>query len=220
MDAGKPQKQSLAIAYAMKKKAQHKAKGGPMMCAHGSMNCHMCHGGQYAEGGEVAEEKRLEGPFLAEEKSSGYHSMPEEHERSNHHAMMEDDRMLNQHGEHEEGAMGMAEDNEPQHERMISHTKENQSFPEEEHDLVGRIMKQRMKHYSEGGKVANDTPVDADFEDNQFDDLVKDDDLDSSYTGANSGDELGNDQEDEDRHDIISRIMKSRKLKDRMPHPA
>jgi hypothetical protein len=40
------------------------------------------------------------------------------------------------------------------------------------------------------------------------------------YTGANSGDEVGDEQEDEDEHDMVSRIMKSRLKKDRMPHPA
>lgn len=132
-------------------------------------------------------------------------------------AVEEDDRMLNQHGEEEVGAMDMEEDNEPQHERMIEHAVENQDDHE---DMVGRIMRQRTKHFSEGGRVANDTPVYTDFEDNQFDDLVKDDDLDQHDTGKNSGDELGDAQEDEDRRDIVSRIMKSRRMKDRMPRPA
>ncbi len=86
-------------------------------------------------------------------------------------------------------------------------------------DIVDRIMKQRKK-YSEGGQIANETPLVADFEDNQFDDLVKRDDIESSYTAKNSGDELGNRQKEEDERDIVARIMKSRRLKDRMPHPA
>jgi hypothetical protein len=190
----------------MKRKAEKKAHGG-IMCAHGSTNCHMCHGGKMAEGG-----------FIEEEKSSGYRSMPKEHEKMDHKAMMEDDRMLNQHGEDESGAMGMGEDNEPEHETMYAHDVENQDDHE---DMVGRIMSRRsnMRHYSRGGRVANDTPVTADFEKNDFDDLAKDDDLESSYTGANSGDEIGDDQEDEDRHDIVSRIMKSRRKTDRLPHP-
>lgn len=84
-------------------------------------------------------------------------------------------------------------------------------------DMVSRIMKHR---FSKGGEVANDTPVTADFEDNQFDDLVKDDDLEFSETGKNSGDEDGDEAEDDDRKDIVSRIMKSRKKKDKMPRPA
>ncbi len=86
-------------------------------------------------------------------------------------------------------------------------------------DMVGRIIRSRMQSYSKGGRVSNDTPIIADFEENQFDDLVKDDDLEQHYTGANSGDEIGNEQEDEDRRDIVSRIMKSRKKKDKMPNP-
>ncbi len=84
-------------------------------------------------------------------------------------------------------------------------------------DMVSRIMSRRM---SEGGRVANDDEVEADFSPNEFDDLALDDHLDQSYTGANSGDELGNEQEDEDERDMVSRIMKSRRLKDRNPRPA
>lgn len=86
-----------------------------------------------------------------------------------------------------------------------------------EDDMISRIM---QKHYSEGGMLSNQTPVTADFEDNEFDDLVKDDELDSSYTGSDSGDEIGDAQEDEDRRDIVSRIMRSRAKGDRMPRPA
>lgn len=144
-------------------------------------------------------------------------SMKKPHLYSEGGAVEEDDRMLNQHGEHEVAAEGMMEDNEPEHERMVSHPVENQDDHE---DMVGRIMKQRMMHYSKGGRVANDTPIVADFEPNQFDDLVKDDKLEEHYTGANSGDETGDAQEDEDRRDIVARIMRSRRLKDRMPRPA
>lgn len=196
---------SMAIQYSMQKRAKKMAKGGAM-CEHGKSMCEMCHGGKMAEGGMVGEEE-----------ASGYLQMPKEHERKDHAAMMEDDRMLDQHGTEEVGAMGMEEDNEPQHERMVSHPLENQDDHE---DMVGRIMRQRTKHFSKGGQVANDTPITADFEKNQFDDLVKDDDLEQHYTGANSGDEIGDEQEDEDRRDIVARIMKSRRKKDRMPVPA
>lgn len=171
---------SLAIAYAMKKKGHKMARGGAM-CAHGKDMCEMCHGGEYAEGGDV------------------------------------DMSMLNKHGADEVGAMGMDYDDQRQHERMISHPVENQSDHE---DMVGRIMKQRMKSYSEGGQVANDTPPDAEFEDNQFDDLVKRDDMAFNYDSANSGDEIGDGQEDMDRKDIVARIMASRRKRDKMPRPA
>lgn len=89
-------------------------------------------------------------------------------------------------------------------------------------DMVGHIMKKRAHKMSRGGQVANDVGMgaSADLEDNQFDDLVKRDDLESSYTGANSGDEIGDAREDADRRDIVAMIMKSRKKKDRLPRPA
>ena len=194
---------SLAIQYAMKRKAM--AKGG-MCMAHGSTSCPMCHGGQMAEGG-----------YVGEEKGSGYKPMPEEHEKMDMKAMHEDEKKLNQHGEYEVGAEGMDDDNQHVPDTMFDHPVENQ---DDEEDMVGRIMKQREMSYSEGGRVANNTPPVADFEDNQFDDLVKRDNLESDYTGANSGDKLGNATEDEELHDIVSRIMKSRAKKDRMPVPA
>ncbi len=84
-------------------------------------------------------------------------------------------------------------------------------------DIVDRVM---AKKYSKGGMVANDTDPSADALPNEFDDLVLRDDLESSYTGKDSGDELGNAQMDDDNDDIVSRVMRSRKLKDKMPRPA
>lgn len=93
-----------------------------------------------------------------------------------------------------------------------------ESTEDSDDDLVMRIMKKR---YSEGGQVANEVDMDsADKDPAQFDDLVIGDDLESDYgDDDNSGDALGNDQEDEDRKDIVSRIMASRKKKDRLPNP-
>lgn len=95
--------------------------------------------------------------------------------------------------------------------------KMDEEATEEDDDMIDRIMKQR---YSKGGMVANDTPIKADFEKNDFDDLALRDDLESSYTGENSGDEIDDEQEDMDRRDIVSRIMRSRAKKDRLPRPA
>lgn len=170
----------------VKKAVQEHAKSHPM---------HKAHGG-----------------FIEAEEASGYKSMPKEHEKMDHMALEEDDRKLNQHGAQEVGAEGMHEDDEHHTEHDYSHPVENQDDHE---DMVGRIMRQRAVHYSKGGRVANDTPITAGFEDNQFDDLVKDDDLNEHYTGKNSGDELGDAQEDEDRNDMVSRIMRSRRLKNR-----
>ncbi len=61
--------------------------------------------------------------------------------------------------------------------------------------LVDRAMAKRK---------ASATPPGADQTEDDFDVLDEDDDLDSSYTGADSGDEIGED-------DIVSRAMKKRK---------
>lgn len=82
-------------------------------------------------------------------------------------------------------------------------------------DMVGRIMAKRQMHYSEGGKVANSDLPEADFMPNEFDDLHLRDDLESSYTGANSGDELGGPSKD----DMVARIMMKRR-KQHNPNPA
>ena len=74
MHAGKPQKQSLAIAYSMKRKAQHKKTHGGDMCAHGGpMECNV---GCYAEGGSVDSwtkrsdnEKGINKPSMTQGKS-------------------------------------------------------------------------------------------------------------------------------------------------------
>lgn len=83
--------------------------------------------------------------------------------------------------------------------------------------MVDRVM---AKKYSKGGMVANDDEPIADEMPAQYDDLALRDDLEEHYTGANSGDELGDAQEDHDRADIIARIMKSRAKRDKMPRPA
>jgi hypothetical protein len=194
MEHGKPQKQSLAIAYAMKRKAKKMAEGGqagPVLPGADDAQESMRKAFHFAEGGPVAEKK------------SGYLSMPEEDVKSNSMAMSEDKMGFNQH-------------------------------PVEVHDslkddFVNRIMKKLSPDYSgearlsQGGQVANDVGTEklAGFDPNEFDDLVLRDDLESSYgEDDNSGDALGNEREDMDRKDIVSRIMKSRRKKDRMPSPA
>lgn len=101
--------------------------------------------------------------------------------------------------------------------RKKTHYAKGGDVSDQDDDLVMRIMNKR---YSKGGMVANESDEYADEMPNEFDELVLGDDLESTYSGANSGDELGDEQEDEDRKDIVSRIMKSRSKKDRMPNPA
>jgi hypothetical protein len=127
-------------------------------------------------------------------------------------AMEEDDRDLNQHGKDEQGpyGMNMAEGGQ---------ITDNYETDEHEMDMVGRIMKQRQQHFSEGGRVANHDPRIGGSEENEFDDIYLRDDLEQHYTGANSGDEIGDEGEDERRDDIVSRVMRSRKKNgNRMPN--
>lgn len=216
MHHGKPQDQSLAIAYNMKRKAQKMASGGDCY-AHGTPDCPTCH----AEGGFIGshqspstskDQEHHEIPFH-EDETRDYMPPHEPGAERNEMATEEDDRDLDQHGEDEQGPYGtmmaeggQIEDNEQTSEHML--------------DMVGRIMKQRQMHYSKGGQVANAVPRIGGSGDNNFDDLyLRDDDMeDADYTGENSGDEVGNEGEDERRHDIVSRIMKSRNKKgNRMP---
>lgn len=154
-----------------------------------------------ADGGSVAPEQQKDtvGSIIGYPgypKPKGYFNggavAPEYEVEPNHMAMLENDKDLNQHGEEDHGPMGGR-------------------------DIVDRII-QKM---SQGGKVANATPIEAGFSPAEFDDLVLRDDLNSSYgDDDNAGDALGNAQEDEDRSDIVARILKSRAKKDRMPRPA
>lgn len=162
------------------------------------------HGKLYADGG-----------FVDEEEASGYLDMPEAMDKRNATAEYMDNRDLNQHGAHEIGPQGTDQGNESFETRKVEHEVPNQDWHP---DLVDRIMQQR--HYSEGGRVANDTDPVADFEPNEFDLLVKDGGLESSYTAQNSGDEIGNEALDESEEDMIARIMRQRRMKDRNPVPA
>ncbi len=203
MDAGKPQKQSLAIAYAMKRRGKKMAYGG------------------YAKGGEVELEKdKVDEDMLhhgaadmkgAPHEKDQYDPKEEPGVKHDEMAMEEDDRMLNQHGECEEGPYGemMAEGG------ML--TDDGYQSEDHEDDMVGHIMKQRQCHYSKGGQVANKISPDAEFEDNDFDDLVLDDTQEGHYPGSQ---EIGDGREDDDRKDMVSMIMRSRKKRDRNPVPA
>ncbi len=98
------------------------------------------------------------------------------------------------------------------------------SKPKEEEGETHMCSGGSCPHYSHGGEVANQDEEITDDMPAEYDDLHLDDSLNddgkADYTGANSGDELDDVQEDHDRSDIVSRIMASRKKKDRMPRPA
>ncbi len=94
--------------------------------------------------------------------------------------------------------------------------KESNPMSEDE-DMVERVMKKRMM--SQGGKVANEDEIEAGFMPNEFDDLALRDDLEFSYTGKNSGDELGDTDPDKEKNDLVARAMMKRK-KQHNPRPA
>ena len=250
-DEGKPMKQSLAIAYALKRRGKKEAEGGEVR--HPAMPTDATHDNEQSDMDlmdmrEMSKVKKAdmlsrreramrmaEGGFVREEEAQ-YDPREEPGRKTNHRAMMEDDRDLGQHGATEVGPEGATSDAEDM-DRLVSHDVENQfGAQDEDEDMVGRIMKQRtqsfakggmahkMPHrYSEGGRVSNqDREITSDMP-NEFDDLHLDDHLGDDgvvdYTGANSGDEIGDAQEDADREDIIARIMKSRAKKDRLPNP-
>ena len=123
-------------------------------------------------------------------------------------------------------AMGGEIEHEEKESGYLSEPKEHvvhdKAAEHEDEDMISKIMR---KMYAKGGVVADEGEADedmqADSDANDFD-YLSTGDLDDSTTnsGAADGDELGDHQEDEDRHDIVSRIMKSMSKKDRMPRPA
>lgn len=145
---------------------------------------------KYAEGGDVDEEERMEDGDA-------------------------DD--LGEDVDHDTMVKGLKEKKDKEVEGWLAEGDQDH----ESADMVGHIMKERAKNFSKGGRVANDVGQGwaADERPNQFDDLVLDDDLSEHYTGKNSGDEMGDAQEDEDQRDMVSQIMKSRRKKDRLPNP-
>jgi hypothetical protein len=145
--------------------------------------------------------------------------------RDNARAMEEDERKLNQHGTYEEGRQG-----HESHYAEGGQITDNYADSEDGDglDMVGQIMAQKQQEYSKGGQVANDTDRAKDATDprddmgsGRYDDLVNraDDMEDADYMGANSGDGRSDEREDYDRKDMVSKIMASRKKKDRLPNP-
>jgi hypothetical protein len=274
MHHDKPLKQSLAIAYAMKRKAQKKkAMGGDAsMCEHGGPE--KCSVGCYAEGGAIDSWTRRE------DNEKGVHraaptdqdkgrstsgaalhpsfsisdEMDVDAAKMKHKKVLDEIRSMKKPDLMAEGGyIGSykSNDSDPDldgddpspmmeesiehpdsHDSMISRDVVNQLGDEDEgfgdmdaiHPAVLRIMMGHEKGYSEGGQVANEetgesttTPEKmAKWKDNEFDNLALRDDLEFDSTGTNAGDSFGDAREDEDRNDIVSRIMRSRAKKDRM----
>lgn len=126
MNAGKPQKQSLAIAYSMKRKAKKMAMGGdaveydpkkpppspdPTKVKSMGFDIFKADGGFI--GSHQPADKVDTDPDLAfhdDELEHGYVDHMGNTQRPNGKAMSDDDRKLNQHGEIEEGPQGMYAD--------------------------------------------------------------------------------------------------------------
>lgn len=174
------------------------ASGGEVACNdHGLQMCEMCHGGKMMADGGVAEpsDKMKQ---LADSVKNAFNSAVGS-------------------GSAAAAATPTPTSTPPSEKEQETADAMKKAFHYAHGDIVERAMK---KYMSKGGMVANEEEIIPDFEDNKFDDLGLRDDLEFSDTGANSGDEHGDDQEDKDRRDIVSRIMKSRAKKDRMPRPA
>jgi hypothetical protein len=199
--------QSLALAYAMKKRA--KKALGREACDAGCPGCPKCKGGMMAEGGEVDS-----GPSISDFFSSKEERDQKKAEQGRKDPINYDTRI----GKfatggfvEEEKASGYPESEYVQADEPAEMIGQNAhgGMIEDDDDLIDRIMKSRKGE-----------PV-ADFEQNDFDELDQTSaGHEADYTGENSGDEDGDAAEDEDRRDIVSRIMKSRAKKDRMPRPA
>jgi hypothetical protein len=194
-------KHSLAISYAMKKKRKKMATGGevdedaPTLPGAESFQAGMRKKTHYADGGKV-KTTHTDDLGVGDEMSMFGHNMDvtKEEDRKKYQSIKQISDETNL-PKYEEGG--------EVHDAL-------------KNDFVDRIMKKMSP-----GQEANSTPPIADEMPAEYDDLVLDDNLESTYgDDDNSGDALGNAQEDEDRRDIVSRIMDSRKKKDRNPRPA
>ncbi len=235
---------SMALKYGLMKRSK-KAHGGEMEkpCdEHGTAMCKMCHGGEYAKGGDVKGVHHQttvgydrEGQSEAGEavryakKDPEYAQDNKDYAKSKHREVLGEMHKMKGHDRKYLADGGDVFDTPPETNPNPVDKSMKKAFKtpgyaeggEMDDDMVSHIMHKR-KMMSEGGMAANDVGEGeyADEEPNQFDDLEKDDHLEEHYTGKNSGDEDGDHEHDEEMHDMISQIMKSRKKKDKMPRPA
>lgn len=191
MNAGKPQKQALAIAYSLKRRAKKMAEGGETQSL-----------------GQLINYPGTPKPQPSPRPMSLGGAVEEDDKDFNQHEVMPEDSDLS----------GSVDSEMAESSKDYSQLARLAMGGYAHGDIVDNVMRKR---YSEGGRVANETPITAGFSPNEFDDLVLRDDLESTYgEDNNAGDALGNSREDQDRHDIVARIMRSRAKKDRNPRPA
>lgn len=221
---------SMALKYAMKKRAKKMEES----CEeHGEPGCGMCHGGMMAEGGEIGvtppkvsypgeddefkEDKKLEYGGLKSNGSYDYKSNSLPGSSGKKTAGVDDSVIVNETRDivdptRDDVLHGILKGVKDKYKDKFA----DGGAVDGTDGIVDRI----MQRFAKGGAVANDTPPEADFEENDFDVLPDMEDTEADETGENSGDEDGDKQEDEDREDIVSRVMKSRKKKDKNPRPA
>lgn len=248
MDAGKPQKQALAIAYRMKRQAEHKYGGGMMYAEGGgvddedddyssvhdmmdNLETQKRFAGRRADADYERSEKTYQGQLDKRHARKAQRS----YEPTVNEPYFRDPDMAgtSQAGKQVRNALesktpaGRAEHMEYARQygmqtlvnMVMARGKDRSNLAEggmvDCDDVVSRVMKKRKM--SEGGRVANETEPMAPAEPNEFDELVKDDDLEAHYPGD---DEIGDATVEGEEHDLISRIMRSRALKDRNPRPA
>lgn len=208
------EKMSLPLAYAMKKKSAHMCHGGD--CPHES---------HYAEGGSVGDESHRKDNEAGINRQSAAH--PDKAGMSNIGALvrMGDSttakniiKTKHEFGHKVEPKLmaqgGMAQEAEKLAPLAMMAMAKGGDAKDDCHPMVARIMKSR------GGMIANDDEPVVDSTPNEFDDLALGDHLEGHNSGAADGDSEGNAQMEEDEHDMIARIMRSRAKKDRNPSPA
>jgi hypothetical protein len=241
MHHGKPQGQALAIAYSMKRKAQHKAQGGEVrenrsVEAGGG-------GGSFSRGvhetGFNSRGQNTEGKSFAGNRVREAHQYGDDMASSRESAMsdakvlhqqklneLKEMRPKSESGAYANGGEIEHEEHIPEHEDEM-HYGEPESIRESAHheqsikhahggDIVSRIM---AKKYSKGGVVSNEGDAipshQADQHAREYDYLVEEGGPES--TQHDMGDHLGDAREDHDRHDIVSKIMHSLAKKDKFP---
>lgn len=202
--AGKPMAQSLAIAYATKRRAGKKmARGGAV--------------GANSQAGVDAEEIGINTQALGHKRGTSHAGAMIERgggkdgnffnkeAKSYHKEVLSEAKHM---PKPTSGKSGFAEGG------CVDEDMEDMG----DADMIARIMHKR-KEYSKGGVVANDTGEgeEADELPNEFDDLVLDDHL---MDESGPGNEHGDTEQEARDSDVVSKIMASRKKKDRMPRPA
>lgn len=138
-------KNALAIGYAIKRRAAHKAKGGMMKCAHGGPA--MCSAGCYAEGGMVQNPKLEE----AHKSVSRGEAMPHMNKRMGlpHHmakgGMVEEDPSFDSDDVSEDNGASMdyaMDDLEPEYSEDHDAGMEDDEEDESDRKLHGGILMQ------------------------------------------------------------------------------